>query len=568
MNTNASLGIPVNSRAGSGGMQAGQRAASSIGGAAAGGAGATAQQSTLAAAAASQHQQRLLLQQRMRQQQAQQQNFEHQIFQLLMTLNRKPKRLYQFTEDTDAILRKYEQFKPSFEFHIYENNYKICAPANARLQQHQRTPGTNDGLILNKSNETLKEFLEYVARGIIPEAIVEVLRDCNVQFYEGCLILQVYDHTNTVDVKQPQGAGAKTDQPAKAGAAAGAAAADQGPPEEHKLGGSSKDATGKERVTTLKRPRMYRTLLRPNDLTRYYDMLSWADHTRFSDSVYQQLEAEILAITKRNLRLDTHLNPFEHADKLTDDEFLQPHWDEEQGRMAHPHRPLSTASLTRGAVGHIEQHEELPQHTSAYEQMMLIMSGRTTTTTTATLAASLAKRAEMMGTSSSTKTGGSTGSGSSASGTNSVAAAAVAAAAVVGSGANNENNQFSRLKFVEQFRLNKEKKKQQALNANLAPPGYNHRISMSTPLTTQPVKQQAGAMLQNVGPGGMGMGSAHTAPSEANGKRAGTADSDDKSKPKRQRKPTKKADGAAVPKKRVTKKQQAAAAATLSNPGV
>lgn len=100
-----------------------------------------------------QQKQRMLLQQRALQQQKQQQasqNYEAQFYQLLMTLNEKPKRIYNFVETTDLTLKKYEQYRPSFEFHIYENNYKICAPANTRLQQQQKTPElTSDGLILN-----------------------------------------------------------------------------------------------------------------------------------------------------------------------------------------------------------------------------------------------------------------------------------------------------------------------------------------------------------------------------------------------------------------------------------
>lgn len=60
-----------------------------------------------------QQQQRLLYQQRLKQQQQQQLHFEQQIYQLLTTLNRKPKRIYQFKEDSDELLKKYEQFKPS-----------------------------------------------------------------------------------------------------------------------------------------------------------------------------------------------------------------------------------------------------------------------------------------------------------------------------------------------------------------------------------------------------------------------------------------------------------------------
>ncbi|SCU84160.1 LADA_0D00188g1_1 [Lachancea dasiensis] len=527
-----------------------------------------------------QQQQRLLMQQKLRQQQQQQQqamqNYENQFYQFLMTVNKKPKRLYNFAEDPDAILKKYEQFRPSFEFHIYENNYKICAPANTRVQQQQRTPqATSDGLILNKNNSTLKEFLEYVARGCIPEAIMEVLKDCNIQFYEGNLILQVYDHTNTVDVKQTQkktpeptptnGAGVQnptvtsSSAPTSESTGATPTASNQGvrpdlhgqpssrpvdnvndvaatsgslkkaPSNGETIGsasefGESGDAkSAKEIVATFKRPRVYRTLLRPNGLTHYYDMLSYADHTRFSDNIYQQLESEILTLTKRNLDLDVPLNPYEHREKLDDVDFLP--FDKQL------HRELSTRKGTKGQVGHIDLHEESPQHSSSYEQMMLIMSERTSTTTMSTIAASLAKGAADLTNSSLKNSGGKNSPTTSSTPgrgntSNSVAAAAVAAAAAVGS-SSNDNNQFSRLKFVEQWRANKEKRKQQAMNANIAPASYNQRISMSAPLSAQQIKQQQQSLEQQ----------------KANAK--GPVD-DDKAKVKKPRKTVKKSTPAAT----------------------
>ncbi|CEP61051.1 Spt20p LALA0_S02e05644g [Lachancea lanzarotensis] len=518
-----------------------------------------------------QQQQRLLMQQKLRQQQQQQavQNYENQFYQFLMTINKKPKRLYNFAEDTDSILKKYEQFRPSFEFHIYENNYKICAPANTRLQQQQRMPqATSDGLILNKNNETLKEFLEYVARGSIPEAIMEVLKDCNIQFYEGNMILQVYDHTNTVDVKQTQKAPSDPSQAASATSSDHAASMDskesvknasgqqsdsQGrPPSQQSIHFNESPATSsapkpgstdeqanstagtettpqengnKEVVATFKRPRVYRTLLRPSSLTHYYDMMSYADHTRFSDNIYQQLESEILTLTKRNLKLNVPLNPFEYKDRLDDADFLS--------KKELCHRELSTRKGTKSQVGHIDLHEESPQHSSSYEQMMLIMSERTSTTTTSTIAASLAKSAADL-TSTSLKSGGGKGAASASSstgrgsGSNSVAAAAVAAAAAVGS-SSNDNNQFSRLKFVEQWRANKEKRKQQAMNANVTPTTYNQRISMSAPLTAQQIKQQQQQTMEQ---------------QRGVNKRPGD---EEKNKPKKQRKTTKKATPAVTP---------------------
>lgn len=55
-----------------------------------------------------QQRQRLLLQQRLLEQQRKQQalqNYEAQFYQMLMTLNKRPKRLYNFVEDADSILK-------------------------------------------------------------------------------------------------------------------------------------------------------------------------------------------------------------------------------------------------------------------------------------------------------------------------------------------------------------------------------------------------------------------------------------------------------------------------------
>lgn len=508
--------------------------------------------------------QRMLLQQRALQQQKHQQamqNYESQFYQLLMTLNKKPKRIYNFVEDTDQTLKKYEQYRPSFEFHIYENNYKISAPANTRLQQQQKAPElTSDGLILNKNNAVLKNFLEYVARGKIPESITEVLRDCNIQFYEGNLILQVYDHTNTVDVVSND-QNVQSPQPRNGSLPTKQQDSDVNTVESQ----SSSDTTDPKKIrsTTFKRPRVYRTLLKPNDLTHYYDMMSYADHTRFSDSIYQQLESEILSLTKRNLMLDVPLNPYEHRNILEPESFASPHYDNKSNSFVHKHRKECKEPGTKGAVGHIEEHEELPQNSSNYEQMMLIMSERTTTSTNATFAASLTKNAiqaeasqsklNIGRNSSPTSVSGKSGSRNPSTSRNQVAIAAAAAAAAAGLTVGNENNQFSRLKFIEQWRLNKEKRKQQALNNNIAPNSFNNVISMAAPLTPQQqLLQQQQAMERadqrqgyqaDQGVGQQAQGAKKRMNSE-------------KPKPKRPRK-TKKADGPEAPpkKKRVTKKK-------------
>ena len=100
-----------------------------------------------------QQRQRLLMQQRLLQQQKAMKVFENQFFQLLMTLNKKPKRIYNFVEETDLILQKYEQYRPSFEFHIYEDKFRICAPSNSRFQQQQQVENSRN----NKPNITSKD---------------------------------------------------------------------------------------------------------------------------------------------------------------------------------------------------------------------------------------------------------------------------------------------------------------------------------------------------------------------------------------------------------------------------
>ena len=149
--------------------------------------------------------------------------------------------------------------------------------------------------ILEKNDETLKEFLEYVARGRIPEAIMEVLRDCNIQFYEGNLILQVYDHTNTVEVtinRPIEGNSMNSTLATKVQA-------------NNTINSNNNSVQGQhqhtlgEQIRKFRRPRVYRTLLRPNDLTNYYDMITYADQAIFSDSIYQQFESEILTLTKK-----------------------------------------------------------------------------------------------------------------------------------------------------------------------------------------------------------------------------------------------------------------------------
>ena len=485
-----------------------------------------------------QQRQRMMLMQQQQQQQQQQrqqqamQNYEAQLYQLLMTLNKRPKRIYNFVETPDAILKKYELYRPSIEFHIYEDNYRLCAPSNSR-QLHKLQQGEKEGLTLDKNDETSRLFLEYIARGRIPEAIMDVLRDSNVQFYEGNLILQVYDHTNTVDIYikgNPKGSsnssntdsnGVRSDVKLK-------------PQEVNKQTNTVPNSNiQNERRGPFKRPRVYRTLLRPNSLTHYHDLMTYTDQVRFSDNIYQQLEAEILNLTKRNLDLRVQLNPYLYRDILDEQSFTVPEWDETTQRMRFCHREESHARNTKGSVGHISEHEDLPQHTSMYERLMLILSERTSTTTDAVVAA----RATLAGESSEdstpttvispTKPGSTTTVDGSTRGNNTDNSLSGGANDVssnnnnstytnsgsgngnisgknknntVNTGVSPSNNghefkSFSRLKFIEYWRaeMGKRKRQQELMMANgnmgsVAP--FDMKFSMTTPFLSQPQQQQ------------------------------------------------------------------------------
>ncbi|KAK5959904.1 Spt20p PWA37_002974 [Arxiozyma heterogenica] len=565
-----------------------------------------------------QQRQKLLLQQRALQQQQAMQNFENQFFQLLMTLNKKPKRIYNFVEETDLILQKYEQYRPSFELHIYEDIFKICAPSNSRFQQQQQVDSNqinspnvnnknnnnqrtstvhNDGLILEKDDQTLKEFLEYVARGRIPEAIMEVLRDSNIQFYESNLILQVYDHTNTVEVTISRPVNKDSMNNLLPNNIQGDVSNTQG---------QNQQALNKQ-IRKFRRPRVYRTLLRPNDLTNYYDMMTYADQARFSDSIYQQFESEILSLTKRNIKLDVDLNPFEHREKIDEDEFCEPKFNENTKAMEFVHKKESTEDGTKGKVGHIPEHEETPQSISNYEQLMLIMSERTSTITKSTLATSLAEVSKKQNSnitsnnnngletsrnssislnsipgssSGGFKSSGLTTTANSANLTNLTTALVLSktksTATSSSEKSNNENTRFSRLKFIEQWKINVEKRKQQMVlsnndnNANGLPDylvlgtPFMTKISMTVPMTPQAqllqqqkqfqkFQQQQQQQQQPI----------QTKEKKTTGKgiKHGASGATEKPKAKRTKKTKKDTDGAQqTPKrKRVSKKKQVAA---------
>lgn len=296
------------------------------------------------------------------------------------------RRVYNFAETSEEILKKYENFDPSLEFHIHENHYRF---------------GNQDGII-SKNSQLVKDFLEYVAREEIPHAIVEVLRDAGIRFYEGCIILKVYDHRNTIEVE------------------------------------SINETTKNKELKKV--PRSFKTLLKPTQLSLFYDLLYQTDSAlqRFSDHLGVSMEAEILSLTKRKLDLSVPSNPY-HIPEPFRPQSEYPKINKETGEIIHNHRLESTDPESKAFKPYKDLHDDLPQQNSEYEQFMLLMNDK-------------------------------------------------ANHALGDSGS--DPSQFTRLRFVEQWRIKKEKLKQQSMSANLTSRQFGSQNGNLTPAQQHQLQQQ------------------------------------------------------------------------------
>ncbi|CAM9015313.1 unnamed protein product [Wickerhamomyces anomalus] len=293
------------------------------------------------------------------------------------------RRVYNFAETSEEILKKYENFDPSLEFHIHENHYRF---------------GNQVGI----NYQLVKDFLEYVAREEIPHAIVEVLRDAGIRFYEGCIILKVYDHRNTIEVE------------------------------------SINETTKNKELKKV--PRSFKTLLKPTQLSLFYDLLYQTDSAlqRFSDHLGVSMEAEILSLTKRKLDLSVPSNPY-HIPEPFRPQSEYPKINKETGEIIHNHRLESTDPESKAFKPYKDLHDDLPQQNSEYEQFMLLMNDK-------------------------------------------------ANHALGDSGS--DPSQFTRLRFVEQWRIKKEKLKQQSMSANLTSRQFSSQNGNLTPAQQHQLQQQ------------------------------------------------------------------------------
>ncbi|KAK6454077.1 uncharacterized protein RJT20DRAFT_137550 [Scheffersomyces xylosifermentans] len=267
---------------------------------------------------------------------------------------------YQFLTSSQDILRKYARYPASLTLHIFETHYRFN--------------NSQDSNIIPKNSPMIKDFLQNVMREQIPVEMSELLKDFSVKSYDGCLILQVFDHRNMVPTGpvNPYRAASTNNEAAKQ--------------ENSKDGsnGSSTTASGSNgsgtttsaAPSTVSKPKTYRTLLRPTQLSLYYDLLYYTDAalTKFTDSLSLQMESEILTLTNRKLDLSVPLNPYLCDDYLQPEpEYPQKVWDEkiQDYRLIHSHRDAVDRPVRK-----IHQDEMVLHKTSEYEEIMLLLSNK------------------------------------------------------------------------------------------------------------------------------------------------------------------------------------------------
>ena len=252
----------------------------------------------------------------------------------------------------------------------------------------------------------IKDFLHHVMKEQIPVEMSELLKDFSIKSYDGCLILQVFDHRNMVsttagvtkagssgeskDVKKEiiangsadnavansssgstSASAAGTNSTATASASTTAVSSGSSPATASGSGSSAGTA-----ASTIPKPKTYRTLLRPTQLSLYYDLLYHTDSalTKFTDSLSLQMESEILTLTNRKLDLAVPLNPY------LCDEYLRPEpeypkkvWDEaiQDYKLIHLHREAADHKSRK-----IHLDEMVLHKTSEYEEIMLLLSNK------------------------------------------------------------------------------------------------------------------------------------------------------------------------------------------------
>ncbi|GEQ70967.1 hypothetical protein JCM33374_g4648 [Metschnikowia sp. JCM 33374] len=203
-----------------------------------------------------------------------------------------------FASTSQEILKKFAKYPPSLTFHIYDSHYRFN--------------NTQDSSIIPKESPMAQSFLKHIIREEIPVEMTELLKDFAVRFYDGCLVLQVYDHRHMVPVAGAN-SGANSSQSSNSAQSSAPGHTSQGqnagPKPASSSSGTSSSTSGASSApdksghatpkdtsappSNLSRPKTYRTLLRPTPQSLYYDLLYHTDSTltKFTDLLSLQMEA-------------------------------------------------------------------------------------------------------------------------------------------------------------------------------------------------------------------------------------------------------------------------------------
>lgn len=356
-----------------------------------------------------------------------------------------PKRAqnYQFTMTLQEILRKYARYPPSITFHIYETHYRFN--------------NTQDSNIIPKESPMIKSFMKHLITEEIPPEIMELLRDLAIKFYDGCLIVQVYDHRAKKGENSVANKDAKPDCKGSQNFPTDSKGQDPKRPDPTKNPKSEGENKDKAQEPAAK-PRKYRALLRPTPQSLYYDLLYHTDSalTRFTDLFALQMESELLTLTNRNLDLSVPLNPYLQHDYLhPEHEFPKVVIDKatKEERLLHSHRKETPREIRK------LHEEQLTMHKSSeYEELMLLLSSKYSTS----LDVTSDKRLVVVGpTLSLSNDPVSLEHTPLNSVTSDIKRSETSNAAPVIPSSNITSNQFMRLRFIEEIRKRKESQKAQ-----------------------------------------------------------------------------------------------------------
>ncbi|KAK9458109.1 Spt20 family-domain-containing protein [Dipodascopsis uninucleata] len=318
---------------------------------------------------------------------------------------------YHFAESSAEILEKYKDHPASIEFHIHPTHYRFG----------------NQDAIIPKNSPLIKSFLELVELEQIPPAALEVFREAGIRYYEGCIILQIFDYRGG----QQQGSLLNSVSPTKSSAPASGSNNTISEATRRKSSSQlsvgimpSKDATERQTMSgktlpgmlhnslgssqdsslistsnnnsnsniksqaldlqkapdgsevkpklegsqQLQEPNTYRILLRPTPLTLWYDLCLFSDSPRYTDSLAMALESEILAATVPNLDLSVpESSPMVSLPEPLD--LVPP----ESFAVRNEYGSLHAPDLPSGRKRKRPLHEDLPHQGTKYEEMMLIM---------------------------------------------------------------------------------------------------------------------------------------------------------------------------------------------------